>query len=89
MARRSTGGKAPTCLARAAARRASSSKAGSEVASERRYHLGTIALRDFCTFHRSGELLIGKLPAERLSRVIAQEYTNAPRFQAYAFFALQ
>ncbi|OSX74690.1 hypothetical protein BU14_0272s0008 [Porphyra umbilicalis] len=88
-ARRSTGGKAPASLARAAARRATKSKAGGKAAVKRRYRPGTVALRDIRKFQRSGELLISKLPFQRLVREIAQEYTNSPRFSASAVLALQ
>ncbi|OSX79347.1 hypothetical protein BU14_0081s0026 [Porphyra umbilicalis] len=88
-ARRSTGGKAPASLARAAARRATKSKAGGKAAVKRRYRPGTVALRDIRKFQRSGELLISKLPFRRLVREIAQEYTNSPRFSASAVLALQ
>jgi len=86
-ARRSTGGNAPACLARAAARRAT--KAGSNPAVKRRNRPGTVALRDIRKFQRSGELLLSKLPFQRLAREVAQEYTNSPRFQASAVLALQ
>ncbi|OSX77395.1 hypothetical protein BU14_0150s0007 [Porphyra umbilicalis] len=88
-ARRSTGGKAPASLARAAARRATKSKAGGKAAVKRRYRPGTVALRDIRKFQRSRELLISKLPFQRLVREIAQEYTNSPRFSASAVLALQ
>jgi len=86
-ARRSTGGKASAGLARAAARR--TTKAGSKPAVKRRYRPGTVALRDIRKFQRSGELLLSKFPFQRLVREVAQEYTNAPRFQASAVLALQ
>ena len=85
--RRSTGGKATAGLARAAARRAT--KAGSKPAVKRRYWPGTVALRDIRKFQRSRELLLNKLPVQRLVREVAQENTNAPRFQASAVLALQ
>jgi len=86
-ARRSTGGKAPARLARAAARRAT--KAGSKPAVKRRYRPGTVALRDIRKLQRSGKLLLSKLPFQRLVRQVGQKYTNAPRFQASAVLALQ
>ncbi|OSX79555.1 hypothetical protein BU14_0075s0045 [Porphyra umbilicalis] len=86
-ARRSTGGKAPAGLSRVAARRAT--KAGCKPAVKRRYLPGTVALRDIRKFQRSGELLLSKLPFQPLVREVAQEYTNAPRFQASAVLALQ
>ncbi|OSX74825.1 hypothetical protein BU14_0266s0014 [Porphyra umbilicalis] len=66
-ARRSTGGKAPASLARAAARRATKSQAGGKAAVKRRYRPGTVALRDIRKIRRSGELLISKLPFQRLN----------------------
>jgi len=87
-ARRSTGGKHPASLARAAARRARAAQTKA-AAPKRRYRPGTVALRDIRKFQRSGELLIRKLPFQRLVREIAQEYTNAPRFSASAVLALQ
>jgi len=88
-ARRSTGGKAPASLARAAARRATKSQAGGKAAVKRRYRPGTVALRDIRKIRRSGELLISKLPFQRLVREIAQKYPNSPRFSASAVLALQ
>jgi len=86
-ARRSTGPKAPAGLARAAARRAI--KARSQEAVKLRYRPDTVAVRDIRKFQRSGELLISKLPLQRLVREVAQEYTNAQRFQESAVHALQ
>jgi len=86
-ARRSTGPKAPAGLARADARLAT--KAGSKAAVKRRYRPGAVALRDIRKFQRSGELLISKLPFQRLVREVAQEYANTLRFQASAVLALQ
>jgi len=57
MARRSTGGKAPAGLARAAARRAT--KASSKPTIKRRYRPGTVDIR---TFQRPGELLLRSFP---------------------------
>jgi len=86
---RSTGGKPPASLARAAARRATKSKAVGKAAVKRHYRPRTVALRVFRNFERSGELLISKLPFQRLVREIAQEYTNSSRLSASAVLALQ
>jgi len=86
---RSTGGKAPRSLALAAARRATKAKACDKAAIKRRYRPRTVALRDIREFQRSGELLISKLPFQRLVREIAQDYSNVPRFLASAALALQ
>jgi len=88
-ARRSTGGKAPASLARAAARRATKAKAGGKAAVKRRYRPGTVSVRDIRQLQRSGELLASKLPFQRLVRELAPEHTNVPRFQASAVLALQ
>jgi len=88
-ARPSTGGKAPRSPALSAARRATKAKVGGKAAVKRRYRPGTVALRDIRKFQRSGELLISRLPFQRLVREIAQDYTNVPRFQASAVLALQ
>jgi len=74
-------------MAQAAARRAT--KAGSKPAVKRRSRPGTVALRYIRKFQRSGELLLSRLPFQRLVREVAQEITNAPRFQASAVRALQ
>ena len=86
---RSTGGTAPRSLALAAARRATKAKAGGKAAVKRRYRPGTVSLRDIRKFKPLGELLISKLPVQRLVLEIAQYYTNLPRFQASAVLALQ
>jgi len=65
------------------------SKAGGNATVKRRYWSGMVALRDIRKFQRSGELLISKLPFQRLVREIAQEYTQYPRFSASAVLALQ
>lgn len=54
-----------------------------------RYHPGTVALRQIRKFQRGSELLIGKLPHQRLVREIAQEYKSDVRFQATAIMCLQ
>jgi len=86
---RSTAGKAPTSVARAATRRATKSKAGGKAAAKRRYRPGTVALRIFRKFQRSEELLIRKLPFQRLVCDNAQEYTDCTRFSASVVLALQ
>jgi len=55
---------------------------------KRRYRPGTVALRDIRKFQKSTELLIPKLPFQRLVREVAQNWTNSPRFTASAVSAL-
>merc|ERR1712226_1672892 len=54
-----------------------------------RFRPGTVALREIRRFQKSTELLIRKLPFQRLVREIASEYKNDLRFQSSAVLALQ
>ncbi|KAG4429590.1 hypothetical protein IFR05_014923, partial [Cadophora sp. M221] len=76
-ARRSTGGKAPRkMLAGKAARKNAP-------------NTGTVALREIRKYQKTTELLIRKLPFQRLVREIAQEMRTGLRFQSTALEALQ
>ncbi|EQC36544.1 histone H3 [Saprolegnia diclina VS20] len=54
-----------------------------------RYRPGTVALRDIRRYQKSTELLIRKLPFQRLVREIAQTVRQDLRFQGSALIALQ
>ena len=54
-----------------------------------RYRPGTVALREIRKFQKSTELLIRKLPFQRLVREIATDYKSDLRFQSQAVLALQ
>ena len=54
-----------------------------------RYRPGTVALREIRRYQKSTELLIRKLPFQRLVREVAQEYKSDLRFQSSAVLALQ
>jgi histone H3 len=54
-----------------------------------RYRPGTVALREIRRYQKSTELLIRKLPFQRLVREIAQDVKNDIRFQSTALLALQ
>ena len=54
-----------------------------------RYRPGTVALREIRCYQKSTELLIRKLPFNRLVREIAQDFKTDLRFQAQAILALQ
>ena len=54
-----------------------------------RFRPGTVALREIRKFQKSTELLIRKLPFQRLVREIATEYKSDLRFQSQAILALQ
>uniref|UniRef100_A0A670IDS2 Core Histone H2A/H2B/H3 domain-containing protein n=1 Tax=Podarcis muralis TaxID=64176 RepID=A0A670IDS2_PODMU len=63
----STGGKAPhKQLAAKAARKSTPSTSGVKVPN--RYRPGTVALGEICHYQKSTELLIHKLPFQRLVR---------------------
>src|SRR3954466_1965464 len=87
-ARKSTGGKAPRKqLATKAARR--SAPACGAVKKPHRYRPGTVALREIRRYQKSHDLLLRKLPFQRLVRTIAADFRNDVRFQSTAILALQ
>ena len=88
-ARKSTGGKAPRKqLATKAARKEASAATGG-MKKPHRYRPGTQALRQIRRYQKSTELLIRKLPFQRLVREIAQDFKTDLRFQSTALLALQ
>lgn len=87
-ARGSTGGKAPRKqLATKAARKSTPATGG--VRKPHRYRPGTVALREIRRYQKTTELLIRKLPFQRLTREIAQEFKTDLRFTADSILALQ
>ena len=87
-ARKSTGGKAPRKqLATKAARKSAPATGG--VKKPHRYRPGTVALREIRRYQKSTDLLIRKLPFQRLVREIAQDFKHGLRFQSSAVSALQ
>ncbi|XP_059966462.1 uncharacterized protein LOC132497348 isoform X1 [Mesoplodon densirostris] len=54
-----------------------------------RYQPGTVALREIRRYQKSTELLIRKLPFQRLVREIAQDFKTDLHFQSSAVMALQ
>ena len=54
-----------------------------------RYRPGTVALREIRKYQKTSDLLIRKLPFQRLVREIAQSLTHDLRFQSAALLALQ
>ena len=86
------GGKAPRRqlrkqLATRAARKSAPATGG--VRKPHRYRPGTVALREIRKFQKSTDLLIRKLPFQRLVREIAQDFKNDLRFQSQAIMCLQ
>ena len=87
-ARKSTGGKAPRKQAATKAARKSAPATGG-VKKPHRYRPGTVALREIRRYQKSTELLIRKLPFQRIVREIAQDFKTDLRFQGSAVLALQ
>ena len=54
-----------------------------------RYRLGTVALHEIRRYQKSTEMLIRKLPFQRLVREIAQDFKTDVRFQLDAIMAMQ
>ena len=82
-ARKSTGGKAPRKqLATKAARKSAPATGG--VKKPHRYRHGTVALREIRRYQKSTEVLIRKLPFQRLVLEIAQDFKTDLRFQSSA-----
>ena len=87
-ARKTMGSKVPRkCLPPFAARKSAPSICG--VKKPRRYRPGTVALRDIRRYQKSTELLIRKMPFQRLVREIAQNMKKDLRFQTSTILALQ
>jgi histone H3 len=87
-AKKSTGGKAPRKqLASKAARK--STPASGQVKKTHRFRPGTVALREIRRYQKSTDLLIRRLPFQRLVREVAQDFKSDLRFQSSAVMALQ
>lgn len=87
-ARKTTAGKAPRKqLATKAARKTAPATGG--VKKPHRFRPGTVALREIRKYQKSTDLLLRKLPFQRLVREIAQDFKNDLRFQGAAILALQ
>lgn len=88
-AKKSIGGFAPRKhLAQYAARK-NPSPFYTGIQKKRRYRPGTVALREIRKFQKSTELLIRKLPFQRLVREVTRDYNTEIRFQSLAILALQ
>lgn len=90
-ARRSTGGKAARkgVAGLAARKKAAGYEARGGIKKPHRFRPGTVALREIRRYQKSSELLIRKLPFQRLCREIAMDFKTDLRFQAAAVAALQ
>ena len=87
-ARKSTGGKAPRKqLATKTARKSAPVVGG--VRRPHRFRPGTVALREIRKYQKSTDLLVRKLPFQRLVKEIAQDFKTDLRFGSQAMYALQ
>ena len=86
--RKSTGGKAPRKqLGQKFLRKAPVT--GGIIKRPHRYRPGTVALREIRKYQRSTDLLIRRLPFQRLVKEVAQEFRCDLRWQSTAVLALQ
>ncbi len=92
-ARKTTGGKAPRKQLAIKAQRKSAPlppSAAKKIQKPHRYRPGTVALREIRKYQKSTDLLIRKLPFQRLVREISQDFgKDTLRFQSTAILALQ
>ena len=85
-ARKSTGGKSPR---KQLATKARPQLGGVKPPKKHRYRPGTVALREIRKYQKTTDLLIRKMPFQRLVREIAQDFKTDLRFQSSAVLALQ
>ncbi|RAL49313.1 hypothetical protein DM860_012746 [Cuscuta australis] len=88
-ARKSHLGKAPRKQLATIVRCTEDDAARGGVKKPHRYRPGTVALREIRKYQKSRELLIRKLPFQRLVREVAQDFKTDLRFQSHAVLALQ
>lgn len=70
-------------------RLATDGAAATEGRKKRRFHPGTVALREIRRYQKDTSMLLRKLPFQRLVREIAQNHKSDLRFQSSALAALQ
>ena len=88
-ARKYTGGKTPRKhIAEKQVKKAASAAAGG-VKKPHRFRPGSVALREIRRFQKSTELLIRKIPFQRLVREITSEYKTDLRWLPSSILALQ
>jgi histone H3 len=88
-AQKSTGGKQPrkSAVLKAAKKKPLPGHGGQKP--KRKFRRGTVALREIRKYQKSWELLIRKLPFQKLVREIAQDFKNDLRWTRDACMALQ
>jgi histone H3 len=87
--RKSTGGRAPKKSLYESKKRPVMQRRGFPGQKQRRYRPGTVALREIRKYQKSTDLLIRKIPFQRLVREIAQDFKTDLRFQMAAILAMQ
>merc|ERR1712188_26319 len=88
-ARKSSGGKAPRKQLNNKLKEPKDSSMSVGVKKPHRYRPGTVALREIRKYQKSTDLLMRKLPFQRLLREVAQDFKQDLRFQASTISALQ
>ena len=83
---KSTGGKAPR---KQLATKAARIRDPLRVRKPHRYRPGTVALREIRQYQKSHDLLVRRLPFQRLVREIARDFKTDLRFQGSAMLSLQ
>lgn len=86
-ARKLTAGKAPRPRKQTTNKKPLSGAGGIKKA--HRFRPGTVALREIRKYQKSTELLLRKLPFQRLVREVASQYKEDIRFQSAAIAGLQ
>lgn len=89
MPHKSVGGKSPRKKISGKSNTARKSATGGGVKKAHRFRPGTVALREIRKYQKNTDLLIRKLPFQRLVREIAQDFKTDLRFQSSAINALQ
>ena len=87
-ARKSSGGKCPRMSLNTQHGRRNRVRTGG-VKKPHRFRPGTVALREIRRYQKSYDLLIRKIPFQRVVREIAQTIQSDLRFQSLAILALQ
>jgi len=70
-------------------KKARKSAGASGVKKSRKWHPGTVALREIRRYQKGTDLLLRKAPFQRLVRELASNYKDGLRFQSAAIAAIQ
>lgn len=89
MARKTTGGKTPKKTLKNTGIPKTPAVTTTKINVKKRYRVGEVALKEIRKYQSSSELLMRKLPFQRLVREISQDFKPNLRFQTSAILALQ